>query len=151
MPIDFDERDLGETRRLNTVLARMPRLKLHDPIHRNVAHGLTKLGGKLLGDLPRRYGVDAEDRWVEAMGRAARIRVITPRGSVRGVHLHLHGGGWTIGDARMDDTLNARLAAERSIAVMAVDYRLIPAAPFEAGRFKSSSGREPQFLYRSAP
>jgi acetyl esterase/lipase len=51
---------------------------------------------------------------------------------VRGIHVHIHGGGWTIGDARMNDELNAALAAEAGLAVVSVDYRLIPNAPFAA-------------------
>lgn len=133
MPIDFDERDLGETRRVNNVLARMPRLRLHDPIHRNLVQGLTKLGGTMTGVQLRRYGVSAENRAVGARDRTARVRLLRPIGRpVRGVHIHIHGGGWTTGDARMNDELNAALAAEAGVAVASVDYRLIPDAPFAA-------------------
>ncbi|HLG89805.1 MAG TPA: alpha/beta hydrolase [Alphaproteobacteria bacterium] len=133
MPIDFDDRDLGETRRVNSVLARMPRLRLHDPIHRNLVQGLTKLGGTLSGVQLRRYGVTAENRTVVASNRAVRVRVLKPAGkAVRGVHIHIHGGGWTTGDARMNDELNAALAAEAGLAIVSVDYRLIPTAPFGA-------------------
>ena len=133
MPIDFDDRDLGETRRVNSVLARIPRLKLHNPIHRNLVQGLTKLGGTMSGVQLRRYGVTAENRTVVSQNRAVRVRLLKPAAArVRGVHIHIHGGGWTTGDARMNDELNAALAAHAALAVVSIDYRLIPTAPFTA-------------------
>ena len=132
MPIDFDQCDLEETRRVNRRLAHLPRLRLHHPIHRTVMQSLTKLGGRLMADLPRKFGIEAEDRTVGALGGTARVRILRAPGPPRGVHLHIHGGGWTIGDAQMDDPINAQLAAERGITVVSVDYRLIPAAPFSA-------------------
>jgi acetyl esterase/lipase len=46
--------------------------------------------------------VTAEERTVTALGRTARVRILRRPGPLHGVHVHIHGGGWTIGNARME-------------------------------------------------
>lgn len=133
MPIAFDDRDLEATHQANRVLARMPRLKLQSPIHRNLAQGLIALAGWLGPDLAAKRGVHAEDRTVAALGRTARVRILRPPGPLRGVHVYIHGGGWTIGSARLDDGLTADLAMGAGVAVVSVEYRLTPAHRFADG------------------
>ena len=72
---------------------------------------------------------------VEAIdGRAGKvpIRVIAPE-APRGAYLHLHGGGWMLGQAYLQDGLLERLADECGLACVSVDYRLAPEHPFPAG------------------
>lgn len=52
------------------------------------------------------------------------LRVFAPPGAPAGVVLHFHGGGWTIGNARMSDRENAALAARLKVTVVSVDYHL---------------------------
>ena len=52
--------------------------------------------------------------------------------TVRGVYLHLHGGGWCIGSSRTQDACRVALAVASGLAVMSVDYRLAPEHPFPA-------------------
>ncbi|MCV2394484.1 alpha/beta hydrolase [Actinotalea sp. M2MS4P-6] len=54
------------------------------------------------------------------------------RTSPRATLVWLHGGGWVYGEARGDDAMLARFAAEAGIDVVAVDYRLAPEHPFPA-------------------
>jgi acetyl esterase/lipase len=69
----------------------------------------------------------------EAAGRRVPVRIITPTESaVRGVHLDIHGGGFYMGTAALDDTRNRRLADSAGIAVVSVDYRLAPENPWPA-------------------
>ena len=130
MTIAFDDSDLAATRKANDFLARMPRLRLQSPIHRKLIQGLLAVGNWAGPDLAVRAGVATEERAVTALGRTARVRVLRPPGPLHGVHVHIHGGGWTIGNARMDDTMNAQLASGIHVAVVSVDYRLIPAFAF---------------------
>ncbi|MEM6905086.1 MAG: alpha/beta hydrolase, partial [Pseudomonadota bacterium] len=61
-----------------------------------------------------------------AGGRTARVRLSEPAGTARGVYLHIHGGGWTIGAPDQYDRYNQRIAAETGLAVASVEYRLAP-------------------------
>ena len=67
-----------------------------------------------------------------ALGRDVPVRIFRPGGHCRGVILDFHGGGWTIGNARMSDRQNAKLAAETAATVVSVDYRLATSIPIDA-------------------
>lgn len=72
-------------------------------------------------------------RWEEIDGPAGeiRLRVIEPD-SAAGVYLHFHGGGWVIGAADEQDPLLEALAEACDLAVVSVEYRLAPEAPYPA-------------------
>ena len=76
-----------------------------------------------------------EAHWVDvpSRGGSLRARVLPPVGDPAGVYLHLHGGGWTIGAADLQDVLLAELARETQLAVVSLEYRLAPEHPFPAG------------------
>ncbi|MFG1298482.1 alpha/beta hydrolase [Xanthobacter sp. V3C-3] len=61
------------------------------------------------------------------------VRIYLPDGAPRGVYLHIHGGGWTVGSARENDGLLDRIAANTGLAVVSVDYALAPEVPYPAG------------------
>jgi acetyl esterase len=61
------------------------------------------------------------------------VRVYRPRADgVTAAIVHLHGGGWVVGDLDTHDTVCRDLAAGSGCAVVAVDYRLAPEHPFPA-------------------
>lgn len=65
-------------------------------------------------------------------GHVMDLRIFTPRGgrpSKAGV-LDLHGGGFAIGTAAMDDSLNIEIAKGVDAVVVACEYRLAPEHPF---------------------
>ena len=62
-----------------------------------------------------------------------RLRIIAPQGERRGAFLHLHGGGWTLGENDMQDPRLRRLADETGLTVVSVGYRLAPEDPYPAG------------------
>jgi acetyl esterase len=76
-----------------------------------------------------------EARTLEISGPAGsvRLRTILPEGEPAGAFLHLHGGGWTLGENDMQDPRLARLARETGLAVVSVGYRLAPENPYPAG------------------
>lgn len=47
--------------------------------------------------------------------------------------MHLHGGGWTLGDERSSDSLCQFYADTADLAVVSVGYRLAPEDPFPKG------------------
>ena len=73
-------------------------------------------------------------RWetARALGLDVPIRVFRPEGDLRGVYLHIHGGGHVIGSADSQDQGLAMLAQGLSIGVVSVEYRLAPENPWPA-------------------
>lgn len=61
------------------------------------------------------------------------VRIFRPKGKARGLYLHIHGGGWILGNPEMGDATNERLADQFGLAVLSVDYRLAPEHPYPAG------------------
>jgi acetyl esterase len=72
-----------------------------------------------------------EARWIDAGG--VRARVFVPA-APRGLYVHVHGGGWTVGGADLQDVPLRSLMRETRLAVASIDYRLAPEHPFPAGR-----------------
>lgn len=62
------------------------------------------------------------------------VRVFTPVGQGPfAALLSIHGGGYVTGSMSLDEEINASLAREAQIVVVAVDYRLAPEHPYPAG------------------
>lgn len=62
------------------------------------------------------------------------LRILRPAGGApRGVYLHLHGGGWTLGAADQQDGRLQRIADATGLAAVSVDYRLAPENPWPQG------------------
>ncbi len=74
--------------------------------------------------------------WRPAPTPPGRVRVTTPRGAAgaapRGVFLHVHGGGWTLGAPEFCDVANAALAEATGWTVVSAPYRLAPEHPWPA-------------------
>ncbi len=70
---------------------------------------------------------------IDGPGGPLGLRVIAPDGPARGAFLHLHGGGWTLGESDMQDLRLQRLARETGLVAVSVGYRLAPENPYPAG------------------
>jgi acetyl esterase len=66
-------------------------------------------------------------------GGSIRIRVLAPEAEVVGVYLHLHGGGWVLGDCDEQDVRLLALAEATGLCAISVGYRLAPEHPYPAG------------------
>lgn len=66
-------------------------------------------------------------------GHQLPLRVIAPDAPPRGVYLHLHGGGWVLGGADMQDPMLERIADNTGQVVVSPEYRLAPEHPYPAG------------------
>jgi acetyl esterase len=75
---------------------------------------------------------EGEDRMIPGRAGGVPLRVFTPP-VVRGVYLHIHGGGWTLGTSAGQDIPLWRLARAAEVAVVSVGYRLAPEHPYPAG------------------
>ena len=54
------------------------------------------------------------------------LRIIEPKTPAKGVYYHIHGGGWVLGSADMQDPRLEKIADDASLIVVSVDYRLMP-------------------------
>ena len=65
-------------------------------------------------------------------GHKVPLRVVAPD-NPRGVYLHIHGGGWVLGAADLQDPMLERIARNTGLACVSVEYRLAPEDPYPAG------------------
>jgi acetyl esterase/lipase len=75
----------------------------------------------------------AETRAIRGPAGDIPLRVIRPKGDVRGVYLHIHGGGHVLGSEDMMDPALDALANRAGAVVVSVGYRLAPEHPYPAG------------------
>lgn len=73
----------------------------------------------------------AETIAIEGPGGPLALRIIAPP-SPRGVYLHIHGGGWTLGAADEQDPWLERIVDSCGFACISVEYRLAPEHPYPA-------------------
>ncbi len=73
-----------------------------------------------------------EDRTIAGPAGNIPLRVFVPE-TVRGVYLHIHGGGFMLGRAHHADVALVKLAEQCEVATVSVDYRLAPENPYPAG------------------
>ncbi len=60
------------------------------------------------------------------------VRIFTPEQAGGSAVLDIHGGGFAVGTAALDDGPNAAVARETGAVVVSVEYRLAPEHPFPA-------------------
>jgi acetyl esterase len=60
-------------------------------------------------------------------------RLYVPAGPPKALIVYLHGGGWVLGNIDIYDSVARMVAVEAACAVLLVEYRLAPEAPFPAG------------------
>ena len=130
----FDELTLEDARRFNHKLNRVPRFKIRNRFTPLLVQSLLRMSQlglwQLFGsDALARAGIRVERRDASVDGARVAVRILRPSGTVRAMVLDIHGGGWVIGNARMNDQLNAAIIAACDVAVVSVDYRLFGATP----------------------
>lgn len=92
----------------------------------------TGLDARALPPLPEALqAVPCEERFVPGPDGAPDVRVLlyTPPGAASGQRpalLHIHGGGYIMGNPEINDGMNRATALELGCVVVSVDYRLAP-------------------------
>lgn len=95
------------------------------------ARALMAAGRAALGPGPDM--AEVRDLAVPTRSGTIPARLLIPHGAVAGLVVHLHGGGWVIGEVDDYDTLGREFAARSGCAVLLPNYRLAPEHPFPAG------------------
>ena len=95
------------------------------------ARAFIAAGRARLGEGPAMH--QAVERTIAGRSGSIRARLLLPVETPDGVIVFLHGGGWVLGALEDYETYARTLAARSGFAVLAVDYRLAPEAPFPAG------------------
>lgn len=115
------ESELVQMRRFNQKLGWMPRFKIRNRVTPRLIQALLRASQAL------KKAPVAERKKVGSVP----VRILRPSGTPKGVVLDIHGGGWVIGNAQMDDDLNLGMVNACGVAVVSVDYRLAVDTPIE--------------------
>jgi acetyl esterase/lipase len=129
--IPLDDRALHKVRRFNRILAWLPRFRIRNRFTPMLVQALLRASQLGADGRMRRRGIRLAQQVAEADGLRVPVRVLRPPGAVRGVVLDIHGGGWVIGNPCLDDAQNAALVEACGVAVVSVDYRLVPRVPLQ--------------------
>lgn len=129
--IFLDERALRQVRRFNRTLAHLPRFRVANRFAPPLIQAVLRVSQIGADARLARRGIRTEQLVAAADGLRVPVRVLRPAGRVRAVVLDIHGGGWVIGNPCLDDALNAALVAACGVAVVSVDYRLVPRVPLQ--------------------
>jgi acetyl esterase len=124
---------LAETRAFNAELER--RLAAHPAMHTLPVEATRRQRRDGSGAFPAPVYLPERARDLTIDGRSGSIglRVIAPEGEAVGAYLHIHGGGWALSAADMQDVLLAELADATGLCAVSIDYRLAPEHPYPAG------------------
>jgi len=129
--IDIDEATLQEARGFNRKLAHAPRFKVRNRFTPMLVQSLMRLSQFNADRKVVRAGIRVESMTAAMDGMRVPVRVLRPPGPVRALVLDYHGGGWVIGNARMNDALNMALVQACGVATVSVDYRLATRVPVQ--------------------
>ena len=123
---------LAETRAFNAELERL--LATMPPVYTVPPEETRRARREGRGIFPAPVYVP-EARTVEIDGPSGplSVRIIAPEGQATGSFLHLHGGGWTLGESDGQDLRLQRMARDTGLVVVSVNYRLAPEHPYPAG------------------
>jgi acetyl esterase/lipase len=123
---------LAETRAFNAELERM--LATIPSVHTVPPEESRRARREGRGIFPApEYVPEARTIEIDGPAGVVPLRIIAPEGAPKGTFLHLHGGGWTLGESDGQDLRLRRLARDTGLTVVSVDYRLAPENPYPAG------------------
>jgi acetyl esterase/lipase len=119
----FDEADIRRARRLNSLLAWMPRYHTGRRRNARLINSAVWLGQALLPSR-RRTDISVETFKLASGERHVPMRLLRPREGTGDLLLHFHGGAWVLGNSRLDDGWNAKLARLCNVTVASGDFHL---------------------------
>jgi acetyl esterase/lipase len=123
--------ELAQARRVNRFLAWMPRFRVGPASRARRVNRFMHFFHRWFG--PRPGAVWVQNRRVSYGGHSVDVRILRPPGPCRGALLDVHGGGWQVGEAALNDDVNMAIVRATGMAVVGVDYRLAIERPIADG------------------
>lgn len=114
-------------RRINAALALAPRLKTDGwrlAVGQRLNGMVSHAAGAVTEVALKRRGVAVSNTSITGPNGPLTLRILEPAGPTRALVVDLHGGGWVVGSAALNDRVTGHLA-EAGLAVASVDYRLL--------------------------
>jgi acetyl esterase/lipase len=118
------------------VLDFLPSIEFNEQTLRAIRAGIAMDPTKRPPLSAEQQAVACEQRFIPGPPGAPDVRVLvyTPPGknaaTTRPAYLHMHGGGYVIGNPEINDGSNRSIASELDCVVVSVDYRLAPETRF---------------------
>lgn len=130
--MQIGDEELGAIRRFNRILRFAPRFKMRTRLSPLIIQSLLRLSQRRADSKLARAGIRVETLVAAHGAMQVPVRVLRPREPARAIVLDIHGGGWVIGNPQMNDALNAAMVTACQVAVVSVDYRLLPRFTLQA-------------------
>lgn len=114
-------------RRINRGLALAPRLKTSGwglALGQRLNGMLGYAAGAVSEATLKRRGLRISTLAIDGSGASLTLRLLEPAGPVRALIVDLHGGGWVVGSAALNDRVTAHFT-QAGFCVASVDYRLL--------------------------
>ncbi|WP_324616901.1 MULTISPECIES: alpha/beta fold hydrolase [Pseudomonas] len=130
-PWHWSEHTLAQARRFNKTLAWLPRFRIRNRFTPLAIQALLRMGQLRSATKLARHGLHAQRQVLSCEGHQVPVRILRPNGPARALVIDIHGGGWVIGNAQMNDDLNVAMVNACQVTVVSVDYRLATSTPIE--------------------
>ncbi|MFR0672899.1 alpha/beta hydrolase [Enterobacterales bacterium AW_CKDN230030176-1A_HGKHYDSX7] len=122
---------IEQMQRFNRTLAWLPRFRIRNRLAPTAIQTLLRAGQFAGMRSLSKHGLQARTRLGGLPHTPVPVRIIHPDGPSKGLVLDIHGGGWVIGNAQMNDDVNAALVKACHVTVVSVDYRLATTTPLQ--------------------
>jgi acetyl esterase len=131
LTVALDEAALAETRAFNETLEQL--ISEQQPVYSvppEVSRRIRREGRGIFP--PPVFLPQARDHVIQSRAGETRLRVLRPEEDAAGVYLHIHGGGWVLGECDEYDVRLWEMVEATGLAAISVGYRLSPEHPYPA-------------------